>query len=240
MIEWRKNLLMPITYLITGANRGIGLEMSRNVLLAGDRLMALCRHLDQAIELQTLIASSNGRGEVFQADVCDEKQLQDIANRTEGAVDVVVCNAGVMSARGGIHDAENNAASISNVLMTNIAGPFFTARAFLKQLKRSQDPKICIVSSLMGSQQHQGASAYFYRASKAGANNLMVTLTHELKAEGIAVASFHPGWVKTDMGGSHADISPTESATGLLTQFRALTLADSGSFLNYDGQLLPL
>jgi NAD(P)-dependent dehydrogenase (short-subunit alcohol dehydrogenase family) len=92
----------------------------------------------------------------------------------------------------------------------------------------------------MGSQHHQGSNAYFYRASKAGANNLMVTLANELKADGIAVTSFHPGWVRTDMGGADADISPQESAAGLLAQFRGLTLKDSGAFLNYDGKSLPL
>jgi NAD(P)-dependent dehydrogenase (short-subunit alcohol dehydrogenase family) len=92
----------------------------------------------------------------------------------------------------------------------------------------------------MGSQQHQGASAYFYRASKAGANNIMVTLANELKAEGITVASFHPGWVKTEMGGSGADITPKESASGLIKQFQALKISNTGSFLNYDGKSLPL
>ncbi len=92
----------------------------------------------------------------------------------------------------------------------------------------------------MGSQQHQGASAYFYRASKAGANNIMVTLANELKASGVTVASFHPGWVKTDMGGSNADITPVESAAGLLLRFQSLTLANTGSFINYDGKALAL
>jgi NAD(P)-dependent dehydrogenase (short-subunit alcohol dehydrogenase family) len=145
-----------------------------------------------------------------------------------------------MSARGGIEDSENTADAVSTVLMTNIAGPFFTARAFLKQLKLSKTPKICIISSFMGSQHHQGASAYFYRASKAGANNIMVTLANELKASGVTVASFHPGWVKTDMGGSNADITPIESATGLLQRFQSLTMAKSGSFINFDGKELPL
>jgi NAD(P)-dependent dehydrogenase (short-subunit alcohol dehydrogenase family) len=152
----------------------------------------------------------------------------------------VVCNAGVISARGGIDDADNNASAISQVLMTNMAGPFFTARAFLKQLKRSKHPRIAIISSYMGSQQHQGTSAHFYRASKAGANNLMVTLANELKSHGITVTSFHPGWVRTDMGGAGADISPQESAAALLERFRGLTLKQSGTFLNYDGKTLPL
>jgi len=231
---------MTTTYLITGANRGIGLEMTRQILQSGDRLYAVCRHPEAATELNNLIQESNGRGQVFESEACDEAALAKIANEIVGGIDVVVCNAGVMSARGGLSDSENSATSVSKVLMTNIAGPFFTARAFLKQLMQSTKPRICIISSYMGSQQHQGASAHFYRASKAGANNIMVTLANELKASGITVASFHPGWVKTDMGGSGADITPQESATELLSQFGSLALKSTGSFINYDGKPLPL
>jgi len=231
---------MTTTYLITGANRGIGLEMSRQILQSGDRLYAVCRHPEAATELNNLIQESNGRGQLFKSDVCDEDVLANIADKIVGGIDVVVCNAGVMSARGGLGDPENSATSVSKVLMTNVAGPFFTARAFHKNLKQSSAPRICIISSYMGSQQHQGASAYFYRASKAGANNIMVTLANELKAEGITVVSFHPGWVQTEMGGSGADITPKESASGLIQQFQGLKISNTGTFLNYDGKTLPL
>jgi len=231
---------MTTTYLITGANRGIGLEMSRQILQSGDRLYAVCRLPEAATELNNLIQESKGRGQVFKSEACDAAALAKIANEIVGGIDVVVCNAGVMSARGGLSDSENTATSVSKVLMTNIAGPFFTARAFHKNLKLSAAPRICIISSYMGSQQHQGASAYFYRASKAGANNIMVTLANELKAEGITVVSFHPGWVKTEMGGSGADITPKESASGLIKQFQSLKISNTGTFLNYDGKSLPL
>lgn len=231
---------MPTTYLITGANRGIGLEMSRQILESGDRLYAVCRNPETATELTKFVHDSNGRGRIFKSDACDEEALANIANAIDGGIDVLVCNAGVMSARGGLSDSANNATSVSTVLMTNTAGPFFAARAFHKNLKLSSAPRICIISSYMGSQQHQGASAYFYRASKAGANNIMVTLANELKSEGITVASFHPGWVRTEMGGSGADIAPHESASGLIQQFQTLKIANTGAFLNYNGKLLPL
>jgi len=231
---------MTTTYLITGANRGIGLEMSRQILESGDRLYAVCRNPETATELNKFVQESNGRGQIFKSDAYDEIALANIANAIVGGIDVLVCNAGVMSARGGLSDAENNAASVSEVLMTNTAGPFFAARAFHKNLKLSSAPRICIISSYMGSQQHQGASAYFYRASKAGANNIMVTLANELKSDGITVASFHPGWVKTEMGGSGADITPQVSASGLIQQFQGLKIANTGAFLNYDGKSLPL
>lgn len=231
---------MTTTYLITGANRGIGLEMSRQILESGDRLYAVCRNPETATELNKFVQESNGRGQIFKSDAYDEIALANVANAIVGGIDVLVCNAGVMSARGGLSDAENNVASVSEVLMTNTAGPFFAARAFHKNLKLSSAPRICIISSYMGSQQHQGASAYFYRASKAGANNIMVTLANELKSDGITVASFHPGWVKTEMGGSGADITPQVSASGLIQQFQGLKIANTGAFLNYDGKSLPL
>ena len=231
---------MSDTYLITGANRGIGLEMARGVLAAGDRLIAVCRQPAKAVELNALVEQSKGTAVIYAADACDAAALKAIADQVKGGIDVVVCNAGVMSAYGGIQDADNTAESIAQVLMTNMAGPFFTARAFLPQLKASKRPRIAIISSYMGSQHHQGSNAYFYRASKAGANNLMVTLANELRAEGVVVTSFHPGWVRTDMGGAGADLGPDESAAALLAQFRSLTLKESGAFLNYDGKALPI
>jgi len=123
--------------------------------------IAVCRNPETAIELNKFVQESNGRGQIFKSDACDEIALANIANAIVGGIDVLVCNAGVMSARGGLSDAENNAASVSAVLMTNTAGPFFAARAFHKNLKLSSAPRICIISSYMGSQQHQGASAYF-------------------------------------------------------------------------------
>ncbi|MFZ9990360.1 MAG: SDR family NAD(P)-dependent oxidoreductase, partial [Burkholderiaceae bacterium] len=110
----------------------------------------------------------------------------------------------------------------------------------LTPLSRSSQPRIAIISSYMGSQQHTGSGAYFHRASKAGANNLMVTLTNELRDQGIAVAAYHPGWVQTDMGGASADLTPQESATALLARFEALDMAHTGCFINYDGTPLPL
>jgi NAD(P)-dependent dehydrogenase (short-subunit alcohol dehydrogenase family) len=231
---------MRLTYVVTGANRGIGLQMAKRVLTLGHQLVAICRQPDTAHELSALVQESNGFATLFAADVCDAQALADIAHGLDHSVDVLVCNAGVMSARGGISDPGNDAASISTALMTNVASPFFTARAFLGALNRSSAPRIAIISSLMGSQQHQGTSAYFYRASKAGANNIMVSLANELQPQGIAVASFHPGWVRTDMGGDHADISPEESAHGLVQQFDSMSLAQTGGFFNYDGKPLPM
>ncbi len=231
---------MSETYVITGANRRIGLEMTRQALGQGHRVIAGCRQPGQADALKIVCAEHDDRCQIYAADVCDAEAMTTIAAEIAGPVDVVVCNAGSMSPRGGVDDAGNTLEAIGPVLMTNMVGPFFTARAFLAPLERSKKPRIAIISSFMGSQQHQGAAAYFYRASKAGANNLMVTLANELKAKNIAVASYHPGWVQTDMGGPGADITPQVSAKGLLEQFQGLDMGSTGRFFNYDGSPLPL
>ena len=92
----------------------------------------------------------------------------------------------------------------------------------------------------MGSQTHTASNAAIYRASKAAANNLMRTISNQFLSENIIVTSYHPGWVRTDMGGRFADISPEESAKGLIEQFLNLKKEDTGKFFNYDGNILPL
>jgi NAD(P)-dependent dehydrogenase (short-subunit alcohol dehydrogenase family) len=231
---------MQTTYLITGTNRGIGFELSKRVVSNGDRLIAICRKPEEAIKLGELLIEYNDHMTIYAADVSNDIDLLDVASQIDCPIDTIICNAGMMSDQGGIVSRANESNIVSNILMTNIAGPFYTVRSFLPQLKLGKNPRIAIISSQMGSQKHQGASSYFYRASKAGVNNIMVTLSNELKSAGIIVNTFHPGWVRTDMGGKNANISPEESAENILKQLRKLNLTDTGLFLNYNGTELPL
>ena len=123
--------------------------------------------------------------------------------------------------------------------MTNVAGVFFSARAFLAQLEAELPGKIAVVSSVMASQARAPGGAYIYRASKAAATNVARNLAAELKSRGIAVGAYHPGWVRTDMGGGAADIDVGESADGLLARFDALSMATTGVFEDYRGQAIP-
>ena len=132
--------------------------------------------------------------------------------------------------------------------MTNIAGVFFTARSFLPHLSENNDKsvkksctcgKIAVISSIMGSQERAGSNGPIYRASKAAATNLSRSLAIELAPRGIAVGAYHPGWVRTDMGGPSADVSAQESAKGLLARFNELTLAKTGIYESYSGEKLP-
>jgi NAD(P)-dependent dehydrogenase (short-subunit alcohol dehydrogenase family) len=231
---------MVETYVITGANRGIGLEMAREALAKKIRTIAICRNPEGLDALNSLKIKYGPLCEVAFADVCDAPSLDRVATKIEGVVDAIICNAGVMSVRGGINDEGNTIDSIQSVMLTNMVGPFFTTRAFLEPLSGSVKPRVAVISSFMGSQQHTGSSAYFYRASKAGANTLMVTMSNELRPRGIAVAAYHPGWVKTGMGGQDADLTPQKSASALIARFQELDMSKSGRFINYDGEYLPL
>jgi len=222
------------TYFISGANRGIGLAMTRQALAEGHRVIATARNPEQATELRTL----SGDLKICALDVTDDSSLAAFGKGVGEKIDTAVLNAGILNSRDALESPAHSVEAWRDVLLTNIAGPFLTARTILPNLLQSTAPKIAIISSNMGSSATANGSAYSYRASKAGANNVALNLAAELKPRGIAVGTYHPGWVRTDMGGDGADISPDESATGLLQRFDALSLGTTGCFESYSGKSL--
>lgn len=241
---------MPLHILITGANRGIGLEMTRQAAQRGDRVIAACRHPDDAADLQKLAAEDGLQIDIIGMDVADDSAVaaaaSQIASSITGALDLVVANAGQMNARGGLQDPGHTQDNIAASLMTNVAGVFFTARHFVPHLRAAASnggtnnvAKLAVISSQMGSSTRAGISAPIYRASKAAATNLARSLSMELAADNIAVGAWHPGWVQTDMGGSEAAITPQTSAAGLLSRFDALSMQTSGVFEDYAGTPHP-
>lgn len=228
---------MNINYLITGANRGIGLALAEELVSNDEKVISLCRGSSDSDKLISLHSKNPGRVELYEADVTVENDLILTSQKIEN-LDVLVCNAGIMGARGGMMDENNKYSTISDVLMTNVAGPFFTIRAFLDQIKQSKNPKIIIISSYMGSQKHSGSESYFYRASKAAINNIMITFSNELRRSEIPIVSVHPGWVRTEMGGSFATLSTQESASSLYKFIQKIDMTKSGHFYNYDGNKL--
>ena len=238
---------MPKTYLITGANRGIGFEMTCQAAALGDNVIACARNIEGASEL-LIIAKRNPRITLLNLDVTAESDMKQMAASVEHKIDILVCNAGVLNSYGGLEDKAHHSSAIENVLMTNVAGVFFTARSFLflfsrKNIEEKQQSnprgKIAVISSIMGSQERSGSNAPIYRASKAAATNLVRSLAVELEPRGIAVGSYHPGWVRTDMGGPSANVSPQESVAGLLARFDALNFMNSGLYESYCGEALP-
>ena len=229
---------MSRTIMITGASRGIGLEMTRQAAARGDKVIACCRDAMQATDL-IAAAKQNADITVLGLDVCAETDMNNIAAGMTRAIDILVCNAGVLNSYGGMLDPKHDHVGIENVLMTNVAGVFFTARAFLPHVKKETPGKIAVISSIMGSNRQSHSNAPIYRASKAAATNLARSMAVELEPDGIAVGAYHPGWVRTDMGGKEASISPEQSALGLLARFDALSLATTGVFENYKGDEMP-
>ena len=230
---------MKETFLITGANRGIGLELTKLCLSKNFNVEACCRNPETSDELNDL-SKHNPHLNITKMDVTNSKSILSAAENFQNEIDILVCNAGVNNGKGDIFSEEHNEIAIKEVMMVNVGGPFLTIQNLYKNLNKNSMSKIVIISSLMGTQTHLSNNAPIYRASKAAANNLMRTISNHFLNDNIIVSSYHPGWVRTDMGGANADISAEESATGLINHFLKLQKSDTGKFFNYDGKPLPL
>lgn len=209
--------------LITGANRGIGKALLDAYATHGDTVFGTHRTADE--------------GTMLRLDVTDPASQNDLAERLKGtAIDLLVCNAGVYPDKGeGLADGYAPALWHEGFAV-NVMGVFLTVQALLPQLRASRAGKIAIISSQMASHTRAPGGSYIYRASKAAALNLGRNLASDLRADGIAVGVYHPGWVQTDMGGSSAEISVAESAAGLMERFTALSLETTGCFETWDGK----
>lgn len=217
------------TVLITGANRGIGLELARLAAKRGDRVLAVCR--EPSAELSGL-----GVEVLAGVDVTDAASLARLdAQLGDQRIDILINNAGIL-----LHtnlDALDFEA-VRRQFEVNAIGPLRVVSALRRHL--GEGSKIAIVTSRMGSLgDNTSGGGYGYRMSKAAVNAAGVSLAHDLKGEGIAVALLHPGWVKTDMTGNSGYITAQESATGLLARIDDLTLEQSGGFWHENGERLP-
>ncbi len=210
--------------VITGANRGVGRALADHFRARGDRVTGTAR---------------DGSGDIL-LDVTDPASLAACAGALHGqAVDLLVCNAGILIDR---HETigDGYAPDLwAKTFAVNVTGVFLTVQALLPSLRAADAAKVAIISSQMGSSQRASGSSLIYRASKAAATNLGCNLATLLQGDGIAVGSYHPGWVRTDMGGSGADISVEEAASGLIARFDALGLATTGCFETWDGRAHP-
>ncbi|KNG94838.1 SDR family NAD(P)-dependent oxidoreductase [Pseudaestuariivita atlantica] len=209
--------------LVTGANRGIGAALVTELSARGHSVIGTSR---------------DGRAG-FPLDVTDAAQIAALADHLrDRPLDLLVCNAGVYLDRHENLDDGYAPDLWARTFATNVTGVFSTVQAALPAL-RSAGGKIAIISSQMGSSERARGGAYIYRASKAAVTNLGRNLATDLAGEGIAVGIYHPGWVRTDMGSSAADISVEQSATGLATRFDALSMDTTGCFEFYDGRACP-
>ncbi len=225
-------------WLIAGASRGIGLEMARQLALRGETVTASLRDPSAHARLAAALAPIAGQGRIVSFDTRDDAALKAAAAQIDTPVDVLVANAG---AYGPVRQSstEMDFDGALDLLSTNTLGPLRVAQAFLPLVRRSETPRIVLMSSRLGSMAVGGTFNVAYRASKAGLNRIAQCLAADLKPEGVTVIALHPGWVRTDMGGAAADLSVEDSAAGVIGVCAGLTLADAGRFLDYRGQDLP-
>ena len=226
------------TVLITGANRGLGLEFSKQYAEAGWRVIACCRWPDEAKELQALAERSGDLLEIHQLDVADFEEIDALALILQGrAIDLLINNAGVypQSDFGNV-----NYEAWAEAFHINSMAPMKMAEAFVGHVAASDQKKIVTVSSKMGSiDDNTSGGSYIYRSTKTAANMVMKSLAIDLKPKGIASTILHPGWVRTDMGGPNGLIDAPESVAGMRRVIEALTLENGGRFVAYDGKEIP-
>ena len=228
------------TLLVTGANRGLGLEFARRYAADGWRVLATCREPGSADELRRLAAESGGRITVSALDVTDNGSVRAAAQALAGTpIDLLINNAGVGSPR---NQKLGNLdyAAWARVLDVNALGPMRVTEAFLGNVAAGTEKKIVTITSGMGSiADNTSGGSYAYRSSKAAVNMVVKSLSIDLAPRGITCVVINPGWVRTDMGGPGGKISPAESIAGMKRVIAKLRPADSGKFFNYDGGSYP-
>ena len=221
------------TVLITGANRGLGLEFAREFSARGYHVIGTARNPEQAQELRALGA------QVEQLDVADDASARTLAGKLKGqAIDILINNAGIIgSSSNSITDLDFN--KMVNTYQVNALGPMRVTQALYKNLMLGKGRKVVDITSMMGSVTMNFGGAYDYRASKAALNMLTNTLAKELGKDGFICVVIHPGWVQTDMGGSSAPVTPRESISGMIKVIDGLTKESNGKFYDYTGKEMP-
>jgi NAD(P)-dependent dehydrogenase (short-subunit alcohol dehydrogenase family) len=226
---------MPIA-LITGANRGLGFEFVRQYLADGWNVYAACRDPDSASKLRRLSDASGHKLQILALDVTDPASIKAAASELDGkAIDLLLNNAGVMGARNQTIGNIDYAAW-AKVLDANTMGPMRVSEAFVDHVARSERKLIVTLTSGMGSlADNTSGGSIAYRSSKAAVNMVMRSLAIDLAPRGITCVVVNPGWVRTDMGGAQATLTPAESVSMLRRLIETLGPAESGKFFNYDG-----
>ena len=229
------------TVVITGANRGLGLELARVYAGRGDRVIAGCRNPGTADELARLTEH------VHALDMGDEQSIAGfIAAIGEQSVDIVVNNAGIDARNLGAADSERDVLlqtpqQLMGQIEVNAVGPWLLSRGLLPHLRRSDRPRIANVTSQIGSMEvsQRIGRDVGYAVSKAALNMITIKLAVRLRDEGIIAILIHPGFLRTDMGGSAATMEPADAARQIVGTVDGLSIADTGSFRRWDGTVHP-
>lgn len=230
------------TLLITGANRGIGLEFCNQYAAAGWRVLACCRDPGKAGALKQLASRHPDLIKLHALDITDHAQIAQLARTlSDESIDLLINNAGVYpesDKRGGF--GHTDYAEWMAAFNINTMAPLKMVEAFVQQIARSKLKLIVTITSQMGSIADNGSGgSYLYRSSKAAANMVVKSLAVDLKEKGITSVAFNPGWVKTDMGGPNAMIPVEQSVDDMRKVIDGLTPADTGKFIGNDGVVIP-
>jgi NAD(P)-dependent dehydrogenase (short-subunit alcohol dehydrogenase family) len=227
--------------LITGANRGIGLEFCRQFALDGWHVQACCRNPDQADALNKLAARYPEQIKLHALEVTNHAQIEQLARTlSDETIDLLINDAGIYPAADKNGFGHTDYAEWMTAFSINTMAPLKMVEAFVKQIARSQLKLIVTITSQMGSiDDNSSGGSYLYRSSKAAANMVVKSLAVDLKEKGVISVAFNPGWVKTDMGGPNAMITVEQSVTDMRKVIGGLTPADTGKFIGNDGLVIP-
>jgi len=227
------------TYFITGCNRGLGLEFVHQLIARGERVIATCRDIATSTDLTALTLKHSGQLSLVEMDVSDEASMREALALLNGeAIDVFINNAGIYGPRdanfGNVHGP-----AMTEVLYTNAVAPMLLTQLLIDNVRKGSGKKLVYISSKMGSIADNGrGGSYIYRSSKTALNSVVKSLALDFAPEGIAAATLHPGWVRTDMGGPNGLIDAPESVSGMLNVIDGLSVASTGQFYNYDGSTI--
>ena len=230
---------MP-TVLITSANRGLGLEFAAQYLADGWHVYAACRQPKSAEKLHRLAEKEKDKIDIFAMDVANDSSIDRAAKKIGGdAIDVLINSAGI-TGKPGQKTGHVDYASWAQVLDVNTMGPLRVTEAFVDNVARSERKLVVTITSGMGSiADNTSGGSIAYRSSKAAVNMVLRSAAVDLARRGISCVLVNPGWVRTDMGGPSATLSPKESVTALRRLIETFGPAQSGKFFNYDGREYP-
>jgi NAD(P)-dependent dehydrogenase (short-subunit alcohol dehydrogenase family) len=228
--------------LITGANRGLGLEFARQYAAHGWQVIATARDPEKSEELQQL--AKNNDVSLQPLDVTSKESVERLAGNLAGkAIELLVLNSAIFT-RDGNRIGEINFEGWRESFETNVLGAVRVAEALIENVAASKGKQIAAISTGMGSIEALGTtigfgSAYQYRTSKTALNMAMSILARDLEPRGISVVIFSPGWVQTDMGGANAALTPEQSIGGMRKVLEGNPKDLTGKFLSYDGTAWP-
>ena len=230
---------MGQTILITGANRGIGLALTAELLGGGHRVLAACRNLAKAAELEKMRTHYPELLDFVEMDVNSDRSVKAAEARVAAltsSLDVLVNNAAVFPEEGNESIFEMKLEHFREAFETNVLGVIRATRAFVPLLEKGTKPRIVNISSGAGSVTSKDDSGYYaYSASKAALNMVTRALAAEFRARRICVVAMTPGWVKTEMGGPNAPLEPEESARAIAKTITSLTMEKTSLFIERTG-----